>query len=53
MYDFKYLSANDLSETETNLIELFKENSQPTLLEIFTPEKENDKVLKDYFKNLI
>lgn len=53
MYNFKYLLANNLDETKLNLKELFKETNRPTLLEIFTPEKENDKVLKDFFEKMV
>jgi hypothetical protein len=31
---------------------LYLENSHPSLLEIFTPEKLNNKILLDYFKML-
>lgn len=48
----RYLSANDLSSTEKGLSELFASDDKPTILEIFTPTKENDKVLKSYFKAL-
>lgn len=53
MFGFEYLSAKNKDEVEKVLEVLFTENNAPTLLEIFTPEKENDKILKDYFKKLL
>jgi 2-succinyl-5-enolpyruvyl-6-hydroxy-3-cyclohexene-1-carboxylate synthase len=51
MYQFKYLHASNLNDIETNW-ELFLTTNQPTIFEIFTPEKRNNEVLLDYFKNL-
>lgn len=53
MFGFEYLSANNVRELEVNLDDFFKRNERPALLEIFTPEKENDKILKDYFKKML
>ncbi len=53
MFDFEYLSANNERELEVNLDDFFARNEKPVLLEIFTPEKENDKILKDYFKKML
>lgn len=49
MYGFKYLRSTNEEETAFAKTELYKSNSQPTLLEIVTPRKLNDKVLLDYF----
>jgi len=51
MYQFEYLSASNLSEIETNWNQFISSNS-PSIFEIFTPEKGNNEVLLDYFKNL-
>ncbi|QSW89017.1 2-succinyl-5-enolpyruvyl-6-hydroxy-3-cyclohexene-1-carboxylic-acid synthase [Flavobacterium endoglycinae] len=52
MYQFNYLTAADLPSLNQNL-ELFYQSDKPVLLEIFTPTKENDAILKQYFKELI
>ena len=49
MYGFRYLQATNARETAFAKAELYKNNSQPTLLEIVTMRKTNDKVLLDYF----
>jgi len=52
MYDFQYFNANSLEEI-THIWETFITNeSQPSILEIFTPEKENNKILLDFFKKI-
>lgn len=53
MFGIHYFSAKNEEEFQTVMPDFFKENSQPSLFEIFTPEKNNDKVLKDFFKNLV
>ena len=53
MFGFEYLSAKNERELEENLDVLFERNEKPILLEVFTPEKENDKILKDYFKKML
>jgi 2-succinyl-5-enolpyruvyl-6-hydroxy-3-cyclohexene-1-carboxylate synthase len=52
MYDFNYLTASNEATLESSLKELFSNDEKPTLLEVFTPTLENDKVLLDYFKDL-
>ncbi len=52
MFRFKYLVANDGTELADNLKKMFSENEQPAILEIFTPTKENDRILKQFFKEL-
>ena len=51
MYQFEYLSASKLNEIETTWNQFISSNS-PAIFEIFTPEKRNNEVLLDYFKNL-
>ena len=52
MYGFDYQKVDDLYSLENSLNDFFAKDSQPSLLEIKTPEKLNDKILLDYFKNL-
>lgn len=49
MYNFKYLRVDNEEECAFAKAELYTSNEQPTLLEIFTPRKINDKMLLDYF----
>ena len=53
MFGFDYFSAKNEDEVEKGLEMFFTENNKPILLEIFTPEKENDKILKEYFKKML
>lgn len=51
MYRFEYYSASD--ETTLNeSLNRFLNHDSPAILEIFTPTKENDKVLTKYFNEL-
>ncbi|MDI9311455.1 MAG: 2-succinyl-5-enolpyruvyl-6-hydroxy-3-cyclohexene-1-carboxylic-acid synthase [Limnohabitans sp.] len=51
MYNFSYLEAKKSSDIEANW-ELFLASEKPVILEIFTPEKENNFILLEYFKFL-
>lgn len=53
MYGFNYLTASTETTLENSLKALFSNADKPTLLEVFTPTLENDKVLLQYFKELI
>ncbi|WP_396169384.1 2-succinyl-5-enolpyruvyl-6-hydroxy-3-cyclohexene-1-carboxylic-acid synthase [Flavobacterium sp.] len=53
MYGFNYLTASTETTLENSLNVLFSNNEKPTLLEVFTPTLENDKVLLQYFKELV
>jgi len=53
MYRFNYLIASDSDSLKTALQQLFENNEQPYILEVFTPTRENDQVLKQYFKELV
>lgn len=53
MFNFNYESVDNEKDLELKLSQIFTQNNKPQLLEIFTPEKVNDKVLKDYFKKLL
>ena len=52
MFGFEYSQAHSLEELNTNLEVFFKEADGPKILEVFTPVKENDQILKQYFKEL-
>lgn len=49
MYGFKYLLATNEEETAFAKEKFYTNNSKPTVLEIVTKRKTNDKVLLDYF----
>ena len=52
MFNLNYTVANNLNDLNNKLKLFFKDSEKPGVLEIFTPQKENDKVLKTYFNNL-
>jgi 2-succinyl-5-enolpyruvyl-6-hydroxy-3-cyclohexene-1-carboxylate synthase len=51
-FNVHYQKATNLEELEEELYRFYVKNSEqrPVLLEIFTPQNENDKILKAYFK---
>jgi 2-succinyl-5-enolpyruvyl-6-hydroxy-3-cyclohexene-1-carboxylate synthase len=53
MYGLNYLTASTEITLENSLNVLFSNNEKPTLLEVFTPTLENDKVLLQYFRELV
>lgn len=53
MYGLNYLTASNETTLDESLKVLFSNDEKPTLLEIFTPTMENDKVLLQYFKELV
>ncbi|TPD71152.1 2-succinyl-5-enolpyruvyl-6-hydroxy-3-cyclohexene-1-carboxylic-acid synthase [Flavobacterium microcysteis] len=52
MYFFDYFSASNETTLEKGLKE-FYDSKKPSILEIFTPTLENDKILLQYFKELV
>jgi len=52
MYGFEYSVASDEASLETSLNALYAQNEKPSILEVFTPTRENDKILLQYFKEL-
>lgn len=52
MFGFGYFAANDEASLEMKLAEFYDVADKPSILEVFTPEKRNDAVLRDYFKSL-
>ena len=52
MYQFDYFTASDESSLENSLGEFYA-SERPSVLEVFTPTLENDKILLQYFKELV
>jgi len=53
MFGFGYLTAHDETTLKSQLTEFFKPGSGRQILEVFTPMRENDKILLQYFKELV
>ena len=53
MYGFEYVTASNETTLEKALELIFVQNEKPVLLEVFTPTLENDKVLLQYFRELV
>ena len=53
MYSFDYAIASDEPSLNAGIKNLYSNNDKPFILEIFTPTRENDKVLLQFFKELI
>ena len=53
MYQFDYAIASDSISLENGMAKLFQQNDKPMILEVFTPTRENDKLLLNYFKALV
>ncbi len=53
MYQFDYITAADGETLKKGLKQLFDHNDQPVILEVFTPTRDNNKLLLDYFKALV
>lgn len=53
MFGLNYLTASNEKTLEESVKVLFSNNEKPTLLEVFTPTLENDRVLLQYFKELV
>jgi len=50
MYNFTYQQANSIADVNSELQNFYNESKSPKLIEIFTPRKNNDQVLSNYFK---
>ena len=50
MYDFEYCSIHDKKSLELELNTFYNSSKKPKLLEVFTPSRNNDEILLDYFK---
>ena len=53
MYQFDYAIASDTDSLENGLSKLFQQSESPMILEVFTPTRDNGKLLLDYFKALV
>ncbi len=53
MYGFEYSIANDEKSLSKSLNALYSQNEKPSILEVFTPTRENDKILLQYFQELV
>jgi 2-succinyl-5-enolpyruvyl-6-hydroxy-3-cyclohexene-1-carboxylate synthase len=53
MFGLAYSKATDAASLDEAIATLFQQNEKPQLLEIFTPTVENDKILLQYFRELI
>ena len=53
MFGFDYHIASNETTLKTALEVVFSQNDKPILLEVFTPTLENDKILLQYFKELV
>ena len=53
MYRIDYAIASDVPSLEAGMKHFYSNNDKPFILEVFTPTLENDKVLLQFFKELI
>ncbi len=53
MYNFEYNIASNETNLKTQLDLFYKQNSKPSILEVFTPTLDNDKILLQFFKELV
>ena len=53
MYGFEYSIASTEVSLETSLKALYSQNEKPSILEVFTPTLSNDKILLQYFRELV
>lgn len=53
MYLFDYAIASDVFSLKNGLQKLYEQNEKPMILEVFTPTRENNKLLLNYFKSLV
>ena len=52
MYNLEYFEANDETTLQQQYSAFLNQNEKPSILEIFTPEKENDEILLEFFRKL-
>ncbi len=52
MYGFDYFDANDEATLQQQYAAFLNQNEKPSILEVFTPEKENNRILLDFFRRL-
>ena len=52
MYNFEYFTATDEVSLKISFESFLQINDKPSILEVFTPEKVNDRILLDFFRAL-
>ena len=52
MYGLDYFEANDEATLQQQYTAFLNQNEKPSILEIFTPEKENNDILLEFFRRL-
>lgn len=52
MYGFDYFEANDETTLQQQYTKFLNQNEKPSILEVFTPEKENNGILLEFFRRL-
>jgi len=53
MYGFDYLTASKEENLSEALSTLYAQNEKPAILEVFTPTLDNDRILLQYFRELV
>lgn len=53
MYSFDYYIASDETSLSASLTAFYTQNEKPAILEVFTPTRDNDKILLQYFRELV
>jgi 2-succinyl-5-enolpyruvyl-6-hydroxy-3-cyclohexene-1-carboxylate synthase len=53
MYGFDYQTASSEATLQQSLDSFFTYDQKPAILEVFTPTRQNDSILLNYFKNLV
>lgn len=52
MYGLDYFDASDETSLQQQYEALLNQNKKPSILEVFTPEKENNRILLEFFREL-
>ncbi|MBE9577093.1 2-succinyl-5-enolpyruvyl-6-hydroxy-3-cyclohexene-1-carboxylic-acid synthase [Flavobacterium proteolyticum] len=52
MYGFDYFEANNETTLQQQYSAFLNQNEKPSILEVFTPEKENNGILLEFFRGL-
>jgi 2-succinyl-5-enolpyruvyl-6-hydroxy-3-cyclohexene-1-carboxylate synthase len=52
MYGLDYFEANDEMTLQQQYLAFLNQNEKPSILEVFTPEKENNGILLEFFRGL-
>ena len=52
MYGLDYFEANNETTLQQQYSAFLNQNEKPSILEVFTPEKENNRILLDFFRRL-